>query len=49
MKDKDQIDINDTENIRTMIVNQEYDENNFTRYQVNIDWTLQQLNDFITE
>jgi hypothetical protein len=35
------IDIDSTENIRTVIVNMDSDKNTFDRYQINIDWTLQ--------
>ena len=37
--DKDYIDVDDTANIRTMIVNIEF-ESDFNRYQINIDWSL---------
>ncbi|CDW84271.1 ubiquitin carboxyl-terminal hydrolase 40 [Stylonychia lemnae] len=49
LKDKDEVNVDDTENIRTVIVNLEYNESDFTRYQINIDWSLQQLNEFIVE
>lgn len=48
-KPTDNIDIDETENIRTVIVNKEFEENDFVRYQINIDWTVKQLNDFIIE
>ena len=41
------MDIDSTANIRTVIVNMDSDKNSFDRYQINIDWTLQQLTDFI--
>lgn len=34
------MDIDDTHNIRTVIVNSEFDINDFVRYKINIDWTL---------
>lgn len=37
----DYVDIDSTENIRTVIVNLESDKNTFDRYQINIDWTVQ--------
>jgi len=45
--DEEMIDIDSTENIRTVIVNMDSDKNTFDRYQINIDWTLQQLTDYI--
>ena len=39
--------IDDSENIRTVIVNNEVDVSDFQRYQVDIDWTLRQLIDFL--
>lgn len=44
---EERYDIDDTENIRTVIVNLESEKSNFERYQINIDWTLQQLTDYI--
>ena len=41
------VDIDSTENIRTVIVNLDADKSTFDRYQINIDWTLQQLTDYI--
>jgi hypothetical protein len=41
------IDIDSTENIRTVIVNMDSDKTTFDRYQINIDWTLQELTDYI--
>ena len=38
--DDENIDIDSTENIRTVILNMESDKNSFERYQINIDWTL---------
>ena len=38
--DTDYIDVDDTENIRTVIVNTEFDVQEFIRYQINIDWSL---------
>ena len=46
-KDEEMIDIDSTENIRTVIVNMDSDKNTFDRYQINIDWTLQELTDYI--
>lgn len=43
------LDIDDTENIRSVIVNKEFEDSDFNRYQINIDWTLRQLNDFIVK
>ena len=41
MKSADErIDIDSTENIRTVIVNTEFNKSNFERYQFNLDWTL---------
>ena len=45
--DEEMIDIDSTENISTVIVNMDSDKNTFDRYQINIDWTLQELNDYI--
>lgn len=36
----DYIDIDSTENLRTVIVNTDINKEDFTRYQINIDWTL---------
>lgn len=46
-EDEEMIDIDSTENIRTVIVNMDSDKNTFDRYQINIDWTLQELTDYI--
>ena len=43
----DTVNIDSTENIRTVIVNLESDPNTFERYSINIDWTVQQLLDYI--
>lgn len=48
-KESDFIDIDSTENIRTVIVNKEFQESDVERYQINIDWTVKQLNDFFVE
>jgi hypothetical protein len=43
-KKKDDLDImhiDDTENIRTVLVNTALDLDNIERYQINIDWTLE--------
>jgi hypothetical protein len=45
--DEEMVDIDSTENIRTVIVNMDSDKNTFDRYQINIDWTLQELTDYI--
>jgi hypothetical protein len=36
----ERVDIDSTENIRTVIVNPESEPSNFERYQINIDWTV---------
>ena len=46
-QDDEKIDIDSTENIRTVIVNMDSDKSTFDRYQINIDWTLQELTDFL--
>lgn len=38
--DKDFVNLDETENIRTVIVNKEFEENDFYRYQINIDWNV---------
>jgi hypothetical protein len=45
--DEEMVDIDSTENIRTVIVNMDSDKNTFDRYQINIDWTLQELTEYI--
>ena len=34
------VNIDDTENIRTVIVNMESEKTTFDRYQINLDWTV---------
>jgi len=45
--DDENVDIDSTENIRTVILNMDSDKSSFERYQINIDWTLQELTDFL--
>ena len=48
-KDADVEYLDDSENMRTIIVNTEYDKSSFQRYQVNIDQTLSELLPFLKE
>ena len=51
-KKKDEFDImhiDDTENIRTVLVNTAIDLDNIERFQINIDWSLEQLHSFLFE
>jgi len=41
--------LDDTENMRTVIVNTENEKDDFKRFQVNLDWSLQELNAFLLE
>ena len=43
----DIVDIDSTENLRTVIVSTELNKEDFIRYQINLDWTLDQLTSFI--
>ena len=51
-KKKDDFDIkhiDDTENIRSVLVNTALDLDTIERFQINIDWTLEQLNSFLVD
>ena len=41
--------VDDSENIRTMIVNTLEQKDQFERYQIDLYWTLEKLTDFIIE
>lgn len=46
-KEADILEIDSTENLRTVIVNKEFDTSDVERFKINIDWTVKQLNDFL--
>jgi len=48
-KEVDIVDIDSTENLRTVIVTKEFDTGDVERFKINIDWTLKQLNDFFVQ
>lgn len=43
------MDIDSTFNIRTVIMNMDSERGSFDRYQISIDWTLQQLTDYLIQ
>jgi hypothetical protein len=43
----DYVNVDETENIRTVIVNTEFDKEDVNRYQFNLNWNLKELTEFI--